>query len=483
MRRCVLGGVGLPRHSVGQSTGCRRRAAVHSVDDMMTTQLPTSAEKTLMSTTHQTRQRIPTPRDVLRRLPGDAAYLFLSWPVALLAFALACMFFGMVSSVVLAPVAVPVALLVASWAAQTERRLLSRFQGVDDAHGAYYPLRQDDSMVAKAWTLVRDPQRWLDAVWSAVGWVISTITWIILITLWGSVIGLVFWPAWGWALPEDGSGSLAGLIFGFTSYGAQAVVEVVFGILLLMIAPYVTVGLAHLQSLASRAILSSRSQQQVIEQLRSSRDAGRSAETDQLARLERDIHDGPQQRLVRLKVDLARIERQLGSHSPAAESIRAAIVSTQDTLEELRALSRGIAPPTLTELGLVAAVRQAAARPTVPVSLTTNLPEERGVLPSHVEQAAYYVISEALTNVAKHSGARNAYVELTVDHHELVVAVTDDGVGGADLAKGSGLRGLAERLRSVDGRLSVDSPTGGPTTLLALIPHGRRCTDADRARR
>mgnify|MGYP002759352624 CR=1 FL=1 len=429
-----------------------------------------------MSTTMHTIQRIPPPRTVLRRTGGDIAYLFLSWPIALAAFGIACMFFGLISSVVLAPVAVPAALVVATYAAQAERWLLRRFQGVTDAEGAYLRINPHDGIVAKAWTVVRDPQRWLDVIWSAVGWVVSTITWVIMITVWLTGLAQILWPVYGWFLPNHGRGDGFHFLLPFDglNYGLLSLVNALVGVVLLALAPWITRGMAHLQGVASRAILSSRSRQQVIEQLRVSRDAGRSAEADQLSKLERDIHDGPQQRLVRLKVDLARIERQLGPDSPAAESIRAAIHSTQETLDELRALSRGIAPPTLTELGLVAAVRQAATRPTVPVSLTTNVPEVAGALPPHVEQAAYYVVSEALTNVAKHSGAGRAYIELTLDERDLVVAVTDDGVGGAALGKGSGLAGLAERVRSVDGALTVDSPAGGPTTLFALIPHGRR---------
>lgn len=448
-------------------------AAFPSVDDMMTTQLPNTAEKPGMSLPSHPIQRIPPFSAVLRRTAGDVAYLFLSWPIALAGFAMTCLFFGVVSSVVLAPVAVPLALIVATYAAQAERLLLRRFQGVRDAEGAYLPYRPQDGLVAKAWTLVRDPQRWLDLIWSAVGWVVATFTWVVLVVVWVTGLAQLTWPVYGWSLPDHGRDTAIGFLLPFDrlGFGVLSLVNVAVGVLLLLVAPWVTRGMAHLQSVASRAILSSRSRQQVIEQLRVSRDAGRSAEAEQLSKLERDIHDGPQQRLVRLKVDLARIERQLGPDSPAAEAIRAAVESTQDTLDELRALSRGIAPPTLTELGLVAAVRQAATRPTVPVSLTTNVPEVAGVLPAHVEQAAYYVVSEALTNVAKHSRARHAYVELTLDERALVVAVTDDGEGGADLAKGTGLAGLDGRVRSVDGQFSVDSPVGGPTTLLAVIPH------------
>ena len=142
----------------------------------------------------------------------------------------------------------------------------------------------------------------------------------------------------------------------------------------------------------------------------------------------------------------------------------------REALEELRALSRGIAPPVLADRGLAAALAAVAARSPVAVELAVDLPQER--LAPVVENTAYFVISEALANVAKHSGATRAEVVVVAAGPALRVTVEDDGHGGAVLAPGHGLAGLADRLRAVDGVLTVDSPPGGPTRLVAEVPCG-----------
>jgi len=191
------------------------------------------------------------------------------------------------------------------------------------------------------------------------------------------------------------------------------------------------------------------------------------AEADTRRQLERDIHDGPQQRLVRLGMDLARAKRQAIKDPQAAEGIiSGAMDQTQQTLDELRRLSRGIAPPVLTDRGLSAALAEVAARSTVPVTVHADLPP----LPDHISQAAYFVASEALTNLNKHSGAHSAELGAVIETEQLRLWIADDGVGGASLAKGHGLAGLVERLEGVDGRLTVTSPAGGPTRVEAVIP-------------
>ena len=195
------------------------------------------------------------------------------------------------------------------------------------------------------------------------------------------------------------------------------------------------------------------------------------AEAAALRRLERDIHDGPQQRLVRLAMELGRAERYLDTRPEATrEALADAIVQTQEALDELRVLSRGIAPPILVDRGLREALTALAARSTVPADLDADLPDPDRRLDAAVETAAYFVVAEALTNVAKHSRARRCAIGLRNGTGTLRVWVTDDGVGGAALAKGHGLRGLDDRLHSVGGRLRVTSPSGGPTTITAELP-------------
>jgi signal transduction histidine kinase len=183
--------------------------------------------------------------------------------------------------------------------------------------------------------------------------------------------------------------------------------------------------------------------------------------------LERNLHDGAQQRLVALSLSLRLAQNRIASDPEAAESI---LESSREELaraiEDLRELARGIHPAVLTDRGLEAAVVTLAGRSPVPVDI--DVPAER--LPSAVEAAAYYVIAEALTNVAKYARASAAQVRISRDNGRALVEVSDDGVGGADASAGSGLRGLADRVAALDGTLEVHSPAGGGTRILAELP-------------
>jgi signal transduction histidine kinase len=186
-------------------------------------------------------------------------------------------------------------------------------------------------------------------------------------------------------------------------------------------------------------------------------------------RLERDLHDGAQQRLVALSLQLGLARRSLdaGDGRSAVTMLDAARDELARALEELRELARGIHPAVLTDRGLEAALEALAERAPLPVSLD-QMPAER--LPAPVEAAAYFVVAEALTNVAKYAAASSAAVRINRNGSYAVVEVRDDGVGGADPAVGTGLRGLADRLAALDGRLEVHSPPGGGTTVRAEVP-------------
>jgi PAS domain S-box-containing protein len=185
-------------------------------------------------------------------------------------------------------------------------------------------------------------------------------------------------------------------------------------------------------------------------------------------RLERNLHDGAQQRLVALALTLRLAERRLDSDPAAARALLGRAGSELDqALAELRELARGLHPAVLTERGLRPAIDALATRAPVPVEVGVEV-EER--LPAGVEAAAYYVVAEALTNVAKYARASAVRVDLSRSDGQLVVTVADDGVGGADTSKGSGLRGLGDRVEALGGRLRVDSPPGAGTTLTAWIP-------------
>jgi PAS domain S-box-containing protein len=185
-------------------------------------------------------------------------------------------------------------------------------------------------------------------------------------------------------------------------------------------------------------------------------------------RLERNLHDGAQQRLVTLSVALRLALRRLDDDPAAArELLEGATDELAVALDELRELARGLHPAVLTERGLRAAVESLAGRVPVPVEIVET-PQDRMAEP--IEAAAYYLIAEALTNVAKYAHATTARVRVAQADGHAVVEVSDDGVGGADAANGSGLRGLADRVESLGGTLELTSPNGAGTTLRAAIP-------------
>ena len=194
------------------------------------------------------------------------------------------------------------------------------------------------------------------------------------------------------------------------------------------------------------------------------------AADDERRRLERNLHDGAQQRLVALSLDLRMCERRLEAGDPAAvDLLRGAAAELAGALEELRELARGIHPAILSDKGLVPALEMLAGRATIPVELDAALDDR---LPAPVEAAAYYLVAEALTNAAKHAAASSVNVAVTRRNGRAVVEVADDGVGGVDQKKGSGLRGLRDRVEALGGTLEIDSPAGVGTTLRARLPVG-----------
>jgi len=206
------------------------------------------------------------------------------------------------------------------------------------------------------------------------------------------------------------------------------------------------------------------------EEIRASRSRIVAAADEARRRLERDLHDGAQQRLVSLSVMLSLAESRLQAGSDGVgELLTGARSELSLALEELRELARGIHPAVLTDRGLGPALQALAARTPIPVSL--EFPDEK--LPSDVEAAAYFVAAEALTNVVKYAHASEAAVEIALNGESVSVSVRDDGIGGADPGKGSGLRGLSDRLSSLDGRLAVQSAPGGGTCVRAEIPYGQ----------
>jgi signal transduction histidine kinase len=193
-------------------------------------------------------------------------------------------------------------------------------------------------------------------------------------------------------------------------------------------------------------------------------------EASELHRIERDLHDGAQQRLVMLTIDLGLASERIDADPGAAKQlILDGQEQAREALAEIRNLVRGIAPSILLDRGLVPAVESISGRGPVPTVLVSNLAiGER--LPPATERAAYFVVTEALANVAKHSRAHRCEVRFRREDERLVIEVWDDGGGGARIEPGGGLAGLASRIAGVDGTFSVSSPPGGPTLVRAEIP-------------
>jgi signal transduction histidine kinase len=326
---------------------------------------------------------------------------------------------------------------------------------------------------------------WLYLLHTAlVDFVVATVTWTITLT-WLSIAfgGLTYWF---WSrfvvVPEnDGSTYFAQWLAARIAPGLDPtlvanLVYLALGVFFAFTLPFITRGLTTLHWLVARGLLAAfraDALAQQVSDLQESRGAAISAEGQSLRRLERDIHDGPQQRLVRLQMDLAAAERQLDSDPRKARTLIAeAREQSKDALDELRALSRGFAPPILLDRGLLAALESAAARSTTPVSVESELPD--GIeLPQEIERNAYFVASEALVNAAKHSGATQIELHLSLRVEEqtwLDVRVTDNGAGGAVVVPDHGIAGLEERLRGLGGSLELVSPLGGPTVVSAHLP-------------
>jgi len=319
-----------------------------------------------------------------------------------------------------------------------------------------------------------------------VNFIVGVVSWsIAIVWLSGALGGLTYW-IWSWSLPlDDGSVGLFDLWIDSVNPGstqnlaAENILNAALGLAFLLTLPFVTRGLVLMHQGIARTMLgawSSEALQREVADLSASRGAAVSAEDQSLRRLERDIHDGPQQRLVRLQMDLASAERRLDDDPEAARRLLGeAREQARDTLEELRALSRGLVPPILQDRGLIVALESLAARSTVPVQRELQVDGDLR-LPPEIERSAYFIAAELLTNVAKHAGATGIRLHLELrrvpedDSTWLDLWVIDNGHGGAVLRDGHGLAGLDERLRGLRGILSVRSPAGGPTAIGAHIP-------------
>ncbi len=409
------------------------------------------------------------------RLLRDTGYCLTALPIAVPAFVLVVTGLSVGLSLALFAVGLPVLVLTAYVARGFAHLERQRVRAVLERHvplPTYAVPRAGDSLVRRTLVPLRDPQSWFDQAWALAGFVTSVVATSVALTWWATILGGFTYPFWQRFLPDSADSDTLAEILGFGSgRTAESWLNVsIAAVALVTLVPVMRLT-TRLHASLGAVLLGSRAElQQEMSRLVRGRDAARVAEAGSLRRLERDIHDGPQQRLVRLSLDIARAQRQVGQDPAAAQRILdSALSQARETVDELRSLSRGIAPPVLVDRGLAAALDEVVARSPVPVRSRV---EPDGPLPAHVETAVYFLVSEALTNVAKHAEASE--VDLVVERAgaagDVRVWVADDGRGGAHPAKGHGLAGLEQRVRAVDGTLVVRSPAGGPTTVEARIP-------------
>jgi signal transduction histidine kinase len=312
--------------------------------------------------------------------------------------------------------------------------------------------------------------------WKALGYgvimlPVGIINFTTVVTMWAVALGGTTYPLWGWALPTSFGDDHP--IRGWLKAGYISGTFVV-GVLVLVAAPYVIRGLAAMDGGLVKGLLGgspTAELRQRVETLTVSRDASVDIADTERRRIERDLHDGVQAQLVTLAMDLGMARQKLAAGSDADPAVVALVERAHDdskrAVSDLRNLVRGIHPAVLTDRGLDAAVSALTARSPIPVEVNIALPSRP---PATVESAAYFVIAEALTNAAKHSGASVVRVDGRVVGDVLRIEVRDDGNGGADVQHGGGLAGLASRVAALEGRLRVASPAGGPTTVLAELP-------------
>lgn len=424
----------------------------------------------------------------------ELVYLLSGLPLSIVAFTVFVTGVSVGVSLAVFIIGIPV-LMGAAYAnralAMVERYRAALIFGSPIAHAYRRPERPGFLSLARA--IATDPQTWRDAGWLVLGTALSFAFSIVALVLWSLVLPALVFPLFGWALANDwmtvelshadvpADSRLWGVLdhFGDLSRTATATTwegpdgpagyAIVFlvGLCLLPVAVWVCAAMARGLSRLSRALLAPMASDLRVAELTRTRSASVDFQASELRRIERDLHDGAQARMVAVTLDLGLAREKLDSDLEAARAlVEQAHAEATTAIRELRELVAGIAPAVLTDRGLDAALSSLVATCRLPVAVDVTLPER---LPTSVEVAAYFVVAESLANVQKHSGGSSATVHARVQANRLVLEVGDDGRGGADSA-GAGLSGLRDRVAALDGTLTVTSPQGGPTLIRVEIP-------------
>jgi signal transduction histidine kinase len=369
---------------------------------------------------------------------------------------------------------VPVLVLATTFwrgAARVERRWMRVTLGADIPE----PYRQSapDAGWVRRWRdKLADPATWRDLAYIVLRLPMSIAGFVITTVLWTIPLGLISMPI---VIGTTGSDlvlpNLANGVIEVNS-AVKALPLAVVGILLLFLPIMLTRRIAQLEAVIASALLRPTKMSQLsakAEHLQSSRARGVDAAESERRRIERDLHDGAQQRLVAVAMALGRAKSKLGNadNEALAELIDEAHADAKLAVSELRDLARGIYPAVLADRGLDAALSSLAAKSPVPVDVEVTIDPRP---PAAVETTAYFIVGESLTNIAKHAEAKQIQVRVSRTEDRVVVEVTDDGKGGAELRPGGGLAGLADRAATIDGVITVFSPLGGPTVVRADLP-------------
>ncbi|GAA3459535.1 sensor histidine kinase [Saccharothrix longispora] len=359
-------------------------------------------------------------------------------------------------------------MVLARGAATAERAWVRTALGVEVAR-PYRPL--PDGFVARAKALAKDPATWRDFAYWVVMLPLGAIEFALTVALWSAVAATVALPFYLHRLPATWEVEFApGVVYSIDSF-AKALPVTLVGLVLGFLAYRLLTAVGRGHGAFARALLGpSRTSllSAEAERLSASRARGVEAAEVERRRIERDLHDGAQQRLVAVAMGLGRARGKLETDPDGArELIAEAHADAKLAISELRDLARGIYPSVLGDRGLDAALSSLAARCPIPVEVRVDV-EPRP--PTAVESTAYFTVAEALTNAAKHSGATQVLVDVSRTDGSVVVEVIDNGRGGAEVRPGGGLAGLADRAATIDGVVVVLSPAGGPTVIRTELP-------------
>ncbi|MET9231049.1 sensor domain-containing protein [Lentzea sp. NPDC003310] len=345
-----------------------------------------------------------------------------------------------------------------------DRRRIARFTGVEMPS----PPPLDGPWLHRAQGVLSDPQSRREGLWLITNALIGSFLGSIAIGVAGALVQQPFVLLLWWVVPGGFDNS-----FGIhVDSWPMALLSVPLAAVLAWVATQFPRLAAFDARLAARILAQPKeSLEKRLAEVVATRAAALQAHGAELRRIERNLHDGTQNKLVGVVMMLGIAERTLKQNPDnALQALLRAQDAAGDALEELRNVVRSIHPPVLDDLGLDGAIQALAARCPVPCVLTAD---HLGRLPAAVEAAAYFAVAEALTNVAKHSGAERAWVSLNMINERLTVIVHDDGKGGADEKQGTGLDGIRGRVAALDGSADVSSPEGGPTVLTVTLPVGR----------